>query len=224
MGETTNENFQAEFSDWAKKELVSSGHSIRWLASKMGMDATSLNRRLNGRRGMDINEVAKIALSLRKVPPAWNRIRRLAHGGNLLPLMGRVNSGVWSKRGTGMPKGLAPIERVLTEDDEEEQVSYFIETGKQAGQYAICNKNADLNMLGDNALVIVEESMLIGSPNPVDSVRLTLRKCKKISGGVELLPFREDDLSPIRAPSERVHIEALVRWFLIPASEVSAAL
>ena len=118
-----------------------------------------------------------------------------------------------------MPKGLAPIERVQADDEDgDDQVSYYIETGAHTGQYAIGYRHLKSG-IADDDLLIVEEARNFEDQAPFDFVRLTLRRARVREGVTELWPCdgEEEELPPLALPSDRVRVEGRVRWFLIPA-------
>lgn len=221
MTHAATENMQEEIATWVRLSLGMRGESGATLARNVGMDPSSMSRALSNKRAFSMEEVAKIAHHLGSFPPAWNKIRRLVNGDNLLPLMGRVNSGVWRVKGPKMPKGFAPIRPIPTgRDDEDRQVSYSIEDGLYAGKMAIGYMATDQHRLIDNAMVIVEESMIADDPTNVELTRLTLRRAKVSEAGVQLVPLDNSlGLEPISMPSDCARVEALIHWVLVPVSE-----
>lgn len=149
-----------KFQKWVRTGLQQPGKTAKGLASFLGVAPARITEITKGERKVKATEIAKIAVYL-ELPAPSDQISYTAVSAGRVPIMGRIEDGVWRERLNNETQEFASLPYVLDERfPTDSQVAYVIETsapdaGLIAGDYVIASPYTAGNLKFSRKCIVI---------------------------------------------------------------------
>lgn len=149
-----------KFQKWVRSGLQQPGKTAKGLAAALGVAPARVTEITKGDRKVKATEITRIALYL-ELPPPSDQISYTSVSVGQVPVMGRIEDGVWRERIKNDTQDYAALPHVIDERfPPDSQIAYVIETpapeaGLIAGDYVIAAPYSAAHLKANRRCMVV---------------------------------------------------------------------